>query len=368
MDKEAFLKRLALTAKRERYPHHALFFEAVRWLQGLKEDSDLGGEVGKTFPEMKSLIKKAADPSLIAYIERTEAEGIKIVALGSEDYPPLLAQNLAPPFLLFLRGQAGREWDAEGEDLFSIVGSRNASLPMCEIASSFARAVSDVGGCIVSGLAYGIDAAAHRGALEGDSPFPTIAILGHGLHYLYPRAHSDLAERILERGGILLSHFEPDEPPLPKNFLERNALIAGMSKGTLIVQAGAKSGSLSTARFALDAGRELYVIPGDISDPSFSGSNLLLKEGAFLTTAISDLAELFPSIGKKTQEKPPQESLNETQRRIVEAIKREGTLHLNDILSSLSTCKELHKELLSLELSGAISRLPGNYLRVVLGA
>ncbi len=174
---------------------------------------------------------------------------------------------------------------------FAIVGARAASSYGRRAAIQFARDFSNQGYTVISGLARGIDGCAHYGALSGKSP--TVAVLGSGLDHIYPREHRGLAEKILEGGGCLLSEYAPSTPPHPFNFPLRNRIIAALSVGVLVVQARERSGSLITAKCALDLGKDVFVLPGAYNDVSFDGGHTLVQDGAKLVRNIGDiLAEL----------------------------------------------------------------------------
>lgn len=203
----------------------------------------------------------------------------------SEDYPALLAELADAPPLLFVEGARG----VLGQPQLAVVGSRRASRPGLDTARAFARSLAGGGFAITSGLALGIDGAAHEGALEAGGP--TLAVLGTGLCRLYPRRHLGLARRIVEGGGALLSELPLDCPPRPDNFPRRNRIISGLSLGVLVVEASPASGSLITARLAAEQGREVYAIPGSIHHPGARGCHELIRQGATLVERIDDILD-----------------------------------------------------------------------------
>jgi DNA processing protein len=225
------------------------------------------------------------------------------VAWGSAEYPPLLARIPDPPLLLY----------AEGDDAalclpqLAIVGSRNPTALGRDTATEFARHLAQAGLVITSGLALGIDAAAHRGALSAGAC--TVAVVGRGLDAVYPRENSGLAREIVERQGVLVTDLPVGTPPLKHNFPRRNRILSGLAVGTLVVEAALQSGSLITARLAGDQGREVFAIPGSIHNPLVRGCHRLLRQGARLVETVDDIfAELGPIIGEMkliTLEKPP---------------------------------------------------------------
>jgi DNA processing protein len=227
----------------------------------------------------------------------------RIVTLGDAAYPPALLTIEDPPLLLHLMG-AARWLDGDGprcwpmERCVAIVGSRNPTAQGAENARQFGRALRGAGLCIVSGLALGIDAAAHEGALEagpgpsgGDAALPsTIAVVGTGLDRVYPARHRTLAHRIA-RQGVVVSEYPLGTPPLAGNFPRRNRLIAALSQGTLVVEAALASGSLVTARLASEQGREVFAIPGSIHAPQSRGCHALIRQGAKLVESAQDVLE-----------------------------------------------------------------------------
>lgn len=214
-----------------------------------------------------------------------EQPGQSLLMWDSPDYPALLAElNDAPP-LLFVAGDPAL---LERPQL-AVVGSRRASRPGLDTAAAFARSLASGGFVITSGLALGIDGAAHQGALDvGGS---TTAVLGTGLQQVYPPRHVGLAARIVEAGGVLVSELPLDCPPQASNFPRRNRIISGLSLGVLVVEASPSSGSLITARLAAEQGREVYAIPGSIHHPAARGCHQLIREGATLVESVEDILQ-----------------------------------------------------------------------------
>jgi DNA processing protein len=223
--------------------------------------------------------------------EWLQDENHHVVRLGDDAYPELLARISSPPAQLYI--------DGNPEILhlpgLAIVGSRNPTTGGARNAFEFARHLGATGFCIVSGLAQGIDAAAHRGALAAGAP--TVAFLGHGIDSIYPAGNRDLA-RDIARQGALVSEFPLGTAPNRALFPQRNRLISGLSLGTLVVEAARRSGSLITARLAAEQGREVFAIPGSIHNPLSRGCHQLIRQGAKLVEAADDiLAELAPLAG-----------------------------------------------------------------------
>jgi len=217
-----------------------------------------------------------------------EAPGHHLITCRSIHYPPLLRQLPDPPPLLYAQGRL----DMLSEPQLAMVGSRNPSASGQQTATDFARHFGAAGLVITSGLALGIDAASHRGALDAGTG--TVAVTGTGLDRVYPASHRDLAHAIAEN-GVLVSEFAIGTPPLAGNFPRRNRIISGLSLGTLIVEAAVRSGSLITARLALEQGREVFAVPGSIHNPLARGCHRLIREGAKLVETAADVIdELAP--------------------------------------------------------------------------
>lgn len=207
-----------------------------------------------------------------------------VITLADPDYPQALLEIPDPPPLLYIKGRL----DLLNRPGFAIVGSRNATAQGLANAEAFATALSNAGLTIISGLALGVDAAAHRGGLDGASS--TVAVVGTGLDTVYPARNRDLAHRIAA-DGTLVSEFPLGTPGLAANFPRRNRLICGLSKGCLVVEAAISSGSLITARLATDQGREVFAIPGSIHSPLAKGCHALIKQGAKLVESAQDVLE-----------------------------------------------------------------------------
>lgn len=223
-------------------------------------------------------------------IVRTEAwlgsDDAHLIFLGHPEYPSQLLEIPDPPLMLYVKGQIG----ALTRPSIAIVGSRNASHQGVEHAQAFAQELSAVGWCISSGLAAGIDTAAHRGGLDGKGG--TIAVIGTGIDIVYPARNRDLAHRIVQHGCIV-SEYPLGTAAISSNFPRRNRIISGLSKGVLVVEAAEKSGSLITARMAAEQGRDVFAIPGSIHSPLAKGCHLLIKQGAKLVDSASDINEEY---------------------------------------------------------------------------
>lgn len=301
----------------------------------------------------------------------------QLIALHDPAFPPQLAHLPDPPAALFCIGDAG----LLSQPQLAIVGSRAATTGGLTNARAFARHLAQQGLIITSGLALGIDAEAHRGALL--TPTPTIAVMGTGPDIIYPRQHARLAEEIVERGGLLLTEWPPGTAPRRENFPRRNRLISGLAEGVLVVEAGIHSGSLITARLAAEQGREVFAIPGSIHNPQSRGAHRLIREGAKLVETAQDiLEELAPALNTYLQTaeetEPGKEDHTTSSTAIDDSVPSLDPDHARilelmgfdpisaDILIERSglTPAEVSSILLMLELSGQVATMPGGlYMR-----
>jgi DNA processing protein len=236
--------------------------------------------------EIKNGIADEVVAQVLAWLED---DNNHIVTLADLDYPQSLLNIPDPPLLLYVKGRL----TLLNQPSLAVVGSRSATPQGINNAEAFAKSLSDAGLCIISGLAHGIDAAAHRGALRGQSS--SIAVVGTGLDKVYPSANRDLAHALAQQGAMI-SEFPLGTPPLAANFPRRNRLISGMSLGCLVVEASLQSGSLITARLALEQGRDVFAIPGSIHAPQSKGCHALLKQGAKLVETAQDILEELGSL------------------------------------------------------------------------
>lgn len=212
---------------------------------------------------------------------------IRLVLRENPEFPPLLREIPHPPFALYIKGGL----PPQDQMAIAIVGTRRATPDGKNISRRFATALARAGCIIASGLAFGIDAAAHEGCLDAGGR--TIAVLACGLANFYPRNNAPLGEKIMKNGGAIVSEYPPDLPALPHRFLERNRIISGFSKGILVIESPERSGSLATARFAFEQNRDVFVIPGQISHPNFRGSHTLIRQGAMLVTRPEDILQEY---------------------------------------------------------------------------
>lgn len=291
-----------------------------------------------------------------------DAPGRTLLTLASSDYPALLAETTLPPAALFVAGDAALLWNPQ----IAIVGSRHASAGGLANARAFARDLSQAGFTITSGLATGIDGAAHAAAIAAGGV--SVAVLGSGLDRIYPRSHQNLAGRLAE-AGALVSEFPPGTPPLAANFPRRNRIIAGLSLATLVVEADLRSGSLITARLAAEAGREVFAIPGSIHNPMARGCHRLLREGAGLVETVADVLDGLGPLARKLGGQikaqldaapAPAPALSPDGERLWTAIGHDPVDF--DLLLERSglTAAAISSILTTLELDGLVAALPGN--------
>ena len=286
-----------------------------------------------------------------------------VFALGDPGYPPQLLDIDDPPLLLFAMGTQARLW-AEGQHpaqaMLAVVGSRNPT-PQGQLhARQFAQALAQAGVCVVSGLARGVDGAAHEGALAGGGS--TVAVVGTGLDRVYPRRHLELARRIVGQGAIV-SEFPLGTPPLNHHFPQRNRILAGLARATLVVEANLQSGSLITARLAAEQGKAVMAIPGSIDSPQSQGCHQLIVQGARLVTGMQDVLE---ELGWQAAPAPPaqactatDESASPVDAALLQALGYEP-VSLDTVQARCGwPTDRLQAQLLELELTGQLARLPG---------
>jgi len=288
----------------------------------------------------------------LAWLAQTDGPPRHLVALGDPDYPAALLETADPPLMLYAIGSV--ELLRSGS--LAIVGSRNPTPQGRENAQAFAAELGRAGLTIVSGLALGIDGAAHTGAL--DTAASTVAVVGTGLDRVYPKRHLALARRIADK-GLIVSEYSLGTPPLAPNFPLRNRIIAGLSRGTLVVEAALQSGSLITARLAVEGGREVFAIPGSIHAPQSKGCHALIKQGAKLVESAHDILEELSWPGLEETPTAPTQREPAAAHPIVEAMGYEP-ISLDELVRRTGwSAAELNVRLLELELGGVVARLPG---------
>jgi DNA processing protein len=280
----------------------------------------------------------------------TGGDARHVLVLGDPAYPAQWLQTADPPLLVYAQGRV----ELLAAPSIAVVGSRNPTPQGTDNARQFANHLSQAGLAVVSGLALGIDGAAHEGGLAGRGS--TIAVMGTGADRIYPARHRNLAHRIANE-GLLLTEFEIGTHPLAENFPQRNRLIAGLTRGTLVVEAALASGSLITARCAVEAGREVFAIPGSIHSPQSRGCHALIRQGAKLVESAADVLEeldwgVHPSAATAAPPSAPDDPL-------LDALGHDpATLDALQARTGWPTA-ELTARLLELELDGRVARLPG---------
>ncbi|MEY4100421.1 MAG: DNA-protecting protein DprA [Pseudomonadota bacterium] len=312
----------------------------------------------------------------------------QVLTLGDPGYPQALLEIDDPPLMLYLLGVASfnenqtatTPWPVLSQRCLAIVGSRNPTPQGARNARQFAKTLVQAGLTVVSGLALGVDGAAHEGALEGltdgATNLPaTLAVIGTGLDRVYPKAHHDLAHRIAQR-GLLLSEYPLGTPPLNANFPKRNRLIAGLARGTLVVEAALQSGSLITARLTAEQGKDVFAIPGSIHATQSRGCHALIKQGAKLVESAQDVLEELQGFNALTAAMdsaatytglPRDECIVEGNAQVLNALGFDPVgLDALQGRTQLET-SDLQARLMTLELEGQVARLPGGLFQRLAG-
>jgi DNA processing protein len=318
----------------------------------------LGIDPGKSrsFKSNKNLDSAARD------VESCQQKGYTVLTLEDKNYPGYLRETFDPPFVLYCAGHV----EALKEPAVSIVGARKLTSYGRAVADRLARDLASCGLVIVSGMARGIDSLAHWGALKEGR---TVAVLGSGLDNIYPRENKKLYQKIMEEGAVI-SEFPLTAPPLAFHFPQRNRIISGLSLATLVVEATKRSGSLITARLALEQDREVMAVPGNITSDLSAGTNWLIKTGAKAVETWEDVVEEFPSplkeelLSRRQKDKEKAPDLNEKEKRIMEFLSPDKERHIDELLDCCGfAVSEALAVLLNLELKGLIIQLPGKYFQ-----
>lgn len=295
-------------------------------------------------------------------IERLKRKGYIILTLEDEAYPDYLREIFDPPFVLYCAGKV----ETLKRPAVSIVGSRKPSSYGRAVTLRLAEELASRGIVVISGLAWGIDSIAHTGALKGGK---TLSVLGSGLENIYPRENWRLFERIVDQGAVV-SEFPAKSPPLGFHFPIRNRIISGLSLAVVVVEAAKRSGSLITARLALEQNREVMAVPGNVTSELSRGTNWLIKSGAKPVECWEDVAEELPSplkeelLSQKKEEKGKLPAMNSQEKRLFEFLQPDSTTHIDEILEKSDfSVSEALCALLSLELKGLVLQSPGKYFQ-----
>jgi len=296
-------------------------------------------------------------------------EGCGFLWRGDPLYPPLLAEIHDPPLILYARGEV----NTLKSPCLAVVGTRRPTLYGLQMAQGMAADLAARGISIVSGMARGIDAAAHRGCLDEDGC--TVAVFGCGVDVVYPREHRQLVQKILKR-GLVLSEFPPGTSPAPQNFPVRNRIISGLSLGVIIVEASEYSGSLITARVAMEQNREVFAVPGNVTSPRSFGPNYLIKQGAKLVQCWRDVVEELPAevrhpvLAREAvlpRGTPELEMLSSEESLVLGILQSDEATQFDAVLQrSRLPIPQLSNILFHLEIRGWIRQVPGNlYVKAV---
>ena len=285
----------------------------------------------------------------------------EIVCFDEHQYPQLLQEIHDPPLVIFTQGNT----NLLNKEQIAIVGSRSATINGRDIACKLAEQLTEQGLVITSGLALGVDAAAHRGALRGTGS--TIAVVATGLDKVYPSRHKQLNQDILQAGGLIISEFVPGTLPKPGHFPKRNRIISGLSQGVLVVEAEIRSGSLITARCALEQGRDVYAVPGSINNPLAKGCHWLIKQGAKLVEECADIVEeltvstVQAKVSTNQENNCQQDLFNDP---LLASVEYEVTPIDIVVSRSKLPTEVVLTRLTMLELKGQVVAVPGGYIRL----
>lgn len=325
----------------------------------------------KLSPDQQDKLKRfSSERSVTAFLKRIEEIECSVVTLASPNYPALLREIPMAPPLIYFRGTLPDEIPFP----FSVIGKRDCSSYGRDMATKLARELAACGMCIVSGMARGIDGIASEAALSiAEHPYPTIAVLGSGIDTVYPRENAGLYRKIALRGAVITEFF-PGAEPAKEHFPQRNRLISGLSNGLLVIEAGEHSGTSITVNYAIEQNRNVYCVPGRLTDKSSAGTNAFIRDSkAKLVTCIEDIlvdygldTHLLPSLailGQKSEKE-----LSENEKMLVELL-RNGDLSFDELFAEAGLdMNTLNSTLTALDISGIIKQLPGGGYTLVTSA
>ncbi len=305
----------------------------------------------------KEIIKQRKNINLDRLTNKLYKCGISYTVLADKEYPQLLKEIYDPPPVLYYKGKI-----SFANPAVAIVGSRKSTSYGQDIARKLSYQLAQRGITVVSGMARGIDTCGHLGALKADGK--TIAVMGAGLDYIYPSENRDLFYKIVDK-GLVISEFPPGIKPVAGNFPRRNRIISGLCMGVVVIEASSRSGSLITANLALEQGREVFAVPGNINKISSKGTNELIKKGAKMVTGIDDITEelfIYNTINKKNSNNNTNyyPELTNNEEMIIKVLQKEGKLHINNIIAKTGlNAGKVNTLLLKLELKGLVNRETG---------
>ena len=325
-------------------------------------------------------ISRAAWNKAETEYERAVGLSIKVFSILDHHYPPQLRFMADPPPVLFMRQKKVNDETgfccSNYLKAIAIVGMRDSSFEGRAFARDLSKELTKMGATIVSGLALGIDTAAHQGALlgyqEAECLSSGIAVLGSGVEAIFPERNLNLAEQIIESGGVILSEYGVNTAPRSHFFPERNRIISGLCAATVVVEARLRSGSLITARLALEQGREVFAVPGSVNSERSSGTNALIKDGAHVLTSIQDIVSVLGSFepsnrtagGKKIasdSNSGPKDGISDDLRSLTGVLRQKESVTLDELIDLTGIpAQKLSSQLLTLEIKGEVFRFPGN--------
>lgn len=325
---------------------------------GFKKMADRLRSAEAIFKLLDKAVREEALLTAESEARKAAAQSVDMISYFDDRYPSILKEIYDPPAVLYVRGNL----PPADMPRVAMVGSRMASAYGMNMAKTIARDLSKAGVCIVSGLAMGIDSAAHEGALQGGAP--TLAVLGNGLSHVHPKSNQKLAQRIIQ-SGALISEYAMDTDAMPAFFPQRNRIVSGLSKAVLVVEAAQKSGALITAAQAAEQGRDVFAVPGNIDALRSFGTNALIKDGAKLIASAEDVLDEI-HFGKTAKPVLKRIDLTDEEEKIVSAVNQENT-SADEILeqAGLPPQRALHL-LFELEMKGVLKQSAGkNYSRIL---
>lgn len=329
-------------------------------------EADLRSAPFMTDSILKQLTSKMLRNETKKHIKNLHECGVKVIRIIDEEYPENLKNIYDPPLVLYIKGTIRKD-----ENIVAVVGSRKATAYGLGIAEQISRELTKYGITVASGMARGIDSYAHNGALKSGGK--TIAVLGCGLDIVYPYENRKMMEMIIKSGAVI-SEYLPGVPPIPYNFPARNRIISGISLGVVVIEAGEKSGSLITANFALEQGREVFAVPGNVTSSTSTGTNKLIRDGAKMVIEIEDIMEelkIFNFVNnnksseyKSIKSKMMFDKLDNNEKKIAELLMIEP-VHIDLIAQKCNIeMQYVNSILVMMEMKGLVEQLPGKIFRL----